>query len=101
MFFRKNLQSVEAKEGEMAFLNCELSKPGVAVHWKKGTVLINAGNKYKIKQDGSTQQLQIHDLKSQDSGSYKCCVGSLVTTASLVVKGNCIYLLIYLCLFFG
>ncbi|KAI7798029.1 putative obscurin, partial [Triplophysa rosa] len=86
LFFCKNLQRLEAKEGETAFLSCELSEPGVAVQWKKGMVLINTGNKYKIKQDGCLQQLEIHDLKSQDSGTYKCCVGNLVTTASLVVK---------------
>ncbi|XP_051524815.1 obscurin [Myxocyprinus asiaticus] len=86
LFFCKNLQGIEAEEGKTAFLSCELSKPGVAVQWKKGAVLLNPGNKYEIKQDGCLLHLQICDLKSQDSGSYKCCAGSLVTTASLVVK---------------
>lgn len=88
LFFCKNLQSLEAKERETAFLSCELSEPGVVVQWKKGAVLINTGNKYKIKQDGCLQRLEIHDLKSQDSGTFKCCVGNLVTTASLEVKGR-------------
>lgn len=51
-------------------------------------LLLKPGNKYEMKQDGSLLQLQIHDLKSQDSGSYKCSAGSLVTTASLAVKGK-------------
>ncbi|XP_016431454.1 obscurin-like [Sinocyclocheilus rhinocerous] len=86
IFFCKNLQSLEAEEGETVTLTCELSKPGVAVQWKKGTVLLKPGNKYEMKQDGCVLQLQIRDLKSDDSGSYKCCTGSMVTTASLVVK---------------
>ncbi|XP_073766285.1 obscurin isoform X3 [Danio rerio] len=86
IFFRKNLQSLEAEEGKMATLKCELSKAGVAVQWKKGTVLLKPGKKYEMKQNGCLLQLQIYDLKSEDSGSYVCCSGSIVTTASLVVK---------------
>ncbi|XP_077079717.1 obscurin-like isoform X1 [Siphateles boraxobius] len=86
IFFCKNLQSLEAEKGEATVLTCELSKPGVAVQWKKGTVLLKHGNKYEMKQDGCLLQLQIYDLKMGDSGSYKCCAGNMVTTASLVVK---------------
>ncbi len=28
----------------------------------------------------------IYELTAQDSGAYKCCAGSLVTTGSLVIK---------------
>lgn len=86
--FQEELQSLEAEEGETATLTCELSKPGVAVKWKKASVLLKPGNKYEMKQDGCLQQLQIYDLKHEDSGLYKCCADSLVTTASLVVKGK-------------
>ncbi|XDV49254.1 hypothetical protein PO909_018537 [Leuciscus waleckii] len=86
IFFCKNLQSLEAEEGKATALTCEVSKPGVAVQWKKGTVLLKPGNKYEMKQDGCLLQLQIYDLKIGDSGSYKCCAGNMVTTASLVVK---------------
>uniref|UniRef100_A0A673H2H4 Ig-like domain-containing protein n=1 Tax=Sinocyclocheilus rhinocerous TaxID=307959 RepID=A0A673H2H4_9TELE len=75
-------------EGETAFLCCELSKPGVEVQWKKGAIRLRPGDKYEMKQDGCKVQLQIHDLTRQDSGTYKCCSGSLVTTASIVVKGE-------------
>jgi len=85
------LECQEAEEGETAFLCCELSKPGAAVNWKKGSVLLKPGRKYEIKQNGGELQLQIHELTSQDSGVYTCCVGSLLTSASLDVKG--IYLL--------
>lgn len=58
------------------------------MQWKKGAIRLRPGNKYEMKQDGCKAQLQIHDLTHQDSGTYKCCSGSLVTTASVVVKGE-------------
>lgn len=88
IYFSKILQSIEAEEGETALLTCELSKPGVPVQWKKGTVLLEPGNKYEMKQDGSILHLQIHDLTCLDSGIYKCCAARMETTASLVIKGT-------------
>ncbi len=88
LFFCEELHNQEAEEGETAFLCCELSKPGVEVQWKKGAIRLRPGDKYEMKQDGCKVQLQIHDLTRQDSGTYKCCSGSLVTTASIVVKGE-------------
>lgn len=88
LFFIENLQNQQAEEGETAFLCCELSKPGVAVKWKKGAVLLTPGDKYEMKQDGCKLQLKINDLKGKDSGTFKCCAGSLVTTANITVKGT-------------
>lgn len=76
------------EEGTVALLCCEISKPGVSVQWKKGALLLEPGEKYEIKQDGCELQLKIHDLRSFDSGSYKCCAGVLITTASILVKGK-------------
>lgn len=78
---------MQAIEGETASLFCELSKPGVPVLWKKGATRLRPGAKYEIRQNGCKLQLKIHDLTHQDSGSYKCCAGSLETMASLEVKG--------------
>ncbi|KAK3566244.1 hypothetical protein QTP86_030032, partial [Hemibagrus guttatus] len=86
LFFCKELQNLDVEEGKTALLCCELSKPGISVVWKKGALLLKPGEKYEMKQDGCELQLMIHDLRSSDSGSYKCCAGSLVTTASIVVK---------------
>uniref|UniRef100_A0A3B1IW56 Ig-like domain-containing protein n=1 Tax=Astyanax mexicanus TaxID=7994 RepID=A0A3B1IW56_ASTMX len=73
------LKNQEALEGEDALLCCEISKPGAPVQWKKGTL-----------------ELKIHDLKSQDTGSYKCYAGSAVTTASSLMLRFLI-----LCKFYG
>ncbi|KAF4072667.1 hypothetical protein AMELA_G00265620, partial [Ameiurus melas] len=88
LYFCKELQNLEVEEGTITLLCCELSKPGVAVQWKKGALLLKPGEKYVMKQDGCELQLMIHDLRSSDSGSYKCCAGTLVTTSSIVVKGK-------------
>lgn len=79
---------MEAEEGETSFLCCELSKPGGQVQWKKGTVLLRPGIKYETRQNGCELELQINDLKCEDSGVYKCCMGSLETMANILVKGR-------------
>lgn len=88
LFFNEELQNQEAEEGESAFLCCELSKPGVAVQWKKGAMLLKNGQKYEMTQEGTEVQLQIHDLTSQDSGTYRCCAGNIETRANIIVKGR-------------
>lgn len=80
---------MQAIEGETVLFLCELSKAGVPVIWKKGTTRLRPGGKYEIRQKDCKLKLKIHDLTHQDSGSYKCCAGSLETVASLEVKGTC------------
>ncbi|XP_074841400.1 obscurin isoform X2 [Carettochelys insculpta] len=83
--FKKELKNLEATEGKTATLRCELSKPA-SVGWKKGHKVLQASDKYSLRQDGVTAELEIHDLALQDAGDYTCTCGDRETTATLVVN---------------
>ncbi|XP_062373266.1 obscurin isoform X2 [Sardina pilchardus] len=87
-YFQKELKNQEATEGDSVTLCCELSKPGVAVEWRKGGVVLQSGKKYTMRQDNLIQELLIHDLDPEDNGYYTCDAGAQLTTASVTVQGE-------------
>ena len=86
--FGKKLQNQEAKEGSTVTLQAQVSKHNAPVKWKKGSVLLQASNKYEMKQMGSAVELPIHGLQLKDAGDYTCDSGDEQTMASVVVKGD-------------
>ncbi|NXL84856.1 OBSCN protein, partial [Alectura lathami] len=65
--FEQKLRNQEAEEGSTVTLHAELSKHNAPVKWKKGSVLLQASNKYEMKQMGSAVELLIHDLQLKDA----------------------------------
>ncbi|XP_016314282.1 obscurin-like [Sinocyclocheilus anshuiensis] len=84
--FKCELQSQECDEGDSVTLHCELSKRGVPVVWKKGTQVLQSGEKYLIMQDGATVELKIADLRPEDAGQYTCVCVDKKTTANIKIK---------------
>lgn len=87
-FFHKELENLDAVEGDMITLRCELSKPGVTVEWRKGGVILQPSKKFQLKMEGCVHELHIYDLKPEDSGYYTCDAGDQLTTASVSVQGK-------------
>lgn len=88
MFFHEELQNLELEKGESALLTCKISKPGVVVQWKKGSIQLRPGDKYKMNENGCELRLQIHDLTYEDSGTYGCYADTIATTAIILIKGK-------------
>ncbi|MEQ2208691.1 hypothetical protein XENOCAPTIV_011751 [Xenoophorus captivus] len=88
VFFPKELKNQDAIEGDDVTLQCEVSKPGVRVEWRKGGIVLQPGKKYEMKQERCIQELCIHSLEPEDSGYYTCDAGEQLTTASLAVQGS-------------
>ncbi|XP_052452033.1 obscurin-like isoform X8 [Carassius gibelio] len=84
--FKHELESQDCDEGDSVTLHCELSKRGVPVVWKKGTQVLQSGEKYLIMQDGATVELKITDLTLEDAGQYTCVCGDKKTTANIKIK---------------
>ncbi|XP_036940156.1 obscurin-like isoform X5 [Acanthopagrus latus] len=88
VYFCKELKNQDTMEGYDITLDCELSKPGVRVEWRKGGMVLESGRKYEMRQEGCVQELCIRNLEPEDSGYYTCDAGDQLTTASLVVQAK-------------
>lgn len=69
-------------------LTCELSKPDTPAQWKKGDHVLTSGEKYQMKQSGSTLELLIRKSQPEDSGTYSCVCEDIKTTATIIITGK-------------
>ncbi|PKK31954.1 obscurin, cytoskeletal calmodulin and titin-interacting RhoGEF, transcript variant X12 [Columba livia] len=86
VLFKHWLKNEEVEEGRTAVLRCELTKPNVPVEWRKGDTVLQPGDKYEMRQEGTRVELFIYDADAQDVGDYTCDSGDQQTTALLQVK---------------
>ncbi|XP_077363922.1 obscurin [Festucalex cinctus] len=86
--FTKELKNQTVDEGQSVSLQCELSKPGVPVEWRKEELGLCACSKYDIRQTERTATLVIHDVDKDDMGCYTCDAGFHQSTAYVVVKAQ-------------
>ncbi|TRY90214.1 hypothetical protein DNTS_005822 [Danionella cerebrum] len=84
--FKQELRDLECQEMDSVTLQCELSKPGVPVVWRKGTQVIHSGEKYRITQVGSVLELKIMDIKREDAGVFSCDCGFTKTSSTITVN---------------
>uniref|UniRef100_A0A5F8GI76 Obscurin n=1 Tax=Monodelphis domestica TaxID=13616 RepID=A0A5F8GI76_MONDO len=83
--FIKVLQNIEATEGSMVTLHCELSR-SAPVEWRKGPEMLQASDQYSLRQDGAVCELVMHKLDMDDAGDYTCVCGEEKTKATLTIK---------------
>lgn len=83
--FKTKLRNQQVEEENSLTLSCELSKPGLAVEWRKGEELLRNDFKYQIKNRNSVMELTIKNAQLEDSGLYSCFYGDVKTTASVTI----------------
>ncbi|KAK0155211.1 Obscurin [Merluccius polli] len=83
--FVQELRNIQVEEGNPVSLHCELSRPGVAVQWRKGDSVLSSGDRYQVKQSGPSRQLFIRKSQPEDSGVYCCVCDELKSTATVVI----------------
>lgn len=85
----RKLQDVKVtKVSGKVVLECEFSKPGLAIEWLKDDRTLKSSNKYKIETDGKTSRLTIQDIDFDDDGEYVITAKNLKSTASVKVEGK-------------
>lgn len=85
MIFKTKLRNQQVEEESSVMLSCELSKPGLAVEWRKGKELLTNDFKYQIKNRNGVMELIIKNAQLDDSGLYSCVHGDAKTTANVTI----------------
>uniref|UniRef100_S4RQV5 Ig-like domain-containing protein n=1 Tax=Petromyzon marinus TaxID=7757 RepID=S4RQV5_PETMA len=80
------LQNQEAEESGIATLRCRFSKPAASVTWRKDSSVLHPSDKYEMKLQGNVATLVIHNVQSEDAGSYECETENDRTSAMLAIK---------------
>lgn len=88
--FKTKLRSQQVEEEKSVTLSCELSKPGLAVEWRKGQEQLQNNFKYQFRNRNSIMELTVKNIQLEDSGHYSCIYGDVKTTAIITVtrKGD-------------
>ncbi|KAG8544464.1 hypothetical protein GDO81_022450 [Engystomops pustulosus] len=84
--FKQDLQDCEVDEDSSVTLSCEVTKANAPVIWKKGVSILQANDKYEFRQKGTIVELVVHNVKSEDSGTYTCDTGDQQTSARVKVQ---------------
>ncbi|XP_031662312.1 obscurin isoform X12 [Oncorhynchus kisutch] len=80
------IKDVTVKEKGSATLSCKFSATPKEVSWFKGQTLLDASDKYSLKQDAVRAQLTIQKLTGEDTGEYRCQSAAAETKATLTVE---------------
>ncbi|XP_042163597.1 obscurin-like isoform X6 [Oncorhynchus tshawytscha] len=80
------MKDVTVKEKGSATLSCKFSATPKEVSWFKGQTLLDASDKYSLKQDAMRAQLTIQKLTGEDTGEYRCQSAAAETKATLTVE---------------
>ncbi|NWV70911.1 OBSCN protein, partial [Malurus elegans] len=65
--FKQWLKNEEVEEGRTAVLRCELTQPHARVEWRKGDTVLQPGDKYEFRQEGTRVELLIYEAEAQDA----------------------------------
>ncbi|KAG9472590.1 hypothetical protein GDO78_018425 [Eleutherodactylus coqui] len=84
--FKQDLKDCDVQEGSSVTLSCEITKADAHVIWKKGITILQASDKYELRQKGTIVELVIHHVKPEDSGAYTCDTGDQQTAARVKVQ---------------
>ncbi|CAE1238872.1 unnamed protein product [Acanthosepion pharaonis] len=84
--FTQKLTEMKVKVKETATFTCELSTENIKPVWLKNGKELTSSKRIEMISEKKTHKLVIHEVTVEDKGEYTCVVGSVSTTAKLVVE---------------